>query len=155
MNEANSYLVFSVQAQRFALPLANVERVTQAGAVRVLPGTPGAVLGVANIQGRVLPVISFARWLGGPPRPLALSDQFIIAHSAEWTLVLVVDAVAGLLNDTDAHLTPGGQILADLPGVQSVAQHHDDLILVPDLTPLLALVASTPAAPVAGAVAAG
>jgi len=145
LNSATSYVVFSVRGHRLALPLANVKRITRAAAVLPLPGAPAPLRGVVNLQGRLVPVVSLQHWLGLPAQEIQVSDQFIIVQIAERTLVVVVDAVAGLWDGPAEAVSPGAQIGPPLAGVRGVAQHPEGLLLVTDLAPLLALVDSSPA----------
>ncbi len=66
LNEARAeavqhVLVVSVHTQHYALPLEVVDRVTWAVAITAVPDYPDEVLGVVNVQGNVLPVISLRR----------------------------------------------------------------------------------------------
>ncbi len=52
-----------VGSERYALPIENVLEVAPLGAVSAVPGAGGAVLGVRNLRGQVLPVFDLARVL--------------------------------------------------------------------------------------------
>jgi purine-binding chemotaxis protein CheW len=57
-------LLLPVGADRYALELTAIREVVLAPAVTPLPGAPGAVLGVLNLRGDVVPVLDTAALLG-------------------------------------------------------------------------------------------
>src|SRR4051812_43539785 len=92
----NQYLMLRLDDRHYGLALEQVGRITRAAEVTPVPGLGAATLGVVNIQGVVLPVISLRRRLGLPDRPLAVTDQFIVAATARRPIVLVADGVYGV-----------------------------------------------------------
>src|SRR3990172_5353590 len=55
MQMADQLVVFHLDEQRYALHLACVERTVAAVEVTPLPGAPGIVAGIVNVQGSVVP----------------------------------------------------------------------------------------------------
>jgi chemotaxis signal transduction protein len=145
MNQATTHLVFTIGSHHCALPVAQVERVTRAGAVRPLPGAVAPVLGVVNIQGAFLPVVGLRAWLDLPAQDLGLSDQFIVTRVGDQATVLVVSGVSGLLDCTEDVVIPGAPIVGDLRGVRGVVRQGDGVVLMLDLAALLTPVAPLPA----------
>jgi purine-binding chemotaxis protein CheW len=90
MNGLDHLFVFSLDAQPFALPLAVVERVVRAVAVTPLPRMPQIILGVINLQGRIIPVINLRKLFGleaaDAPPELELSDYLIIVQGGQRTM---------------------------------------------------------------------
>ena len=82
--------------QRYALPLAAVERMVRAVELTPWPQTPPKILGAINVQGNVLPVISLRRWLARPDRELDLDDQLLLVRSGTRRLALLADQVSGV-----------------------------------------------------------
>jgi purine-binding chemotaxis protein CheW len=52
-----------VGSERYAVPIENVLEVAELGELSKVPGAGGALLGVRNLQGQVLPVFDLARVL--------------------------------------------------------------------------------------------
>lgn len=52
-----------VGRERYVMPIDNVLEVAERGALNPVPGASGAVLGVSNLHGQVLPVFDLARVL--------------------------------------------------------------------------------------------
>ena len=58
MHTEKQVIVGTLDAQRYALRLSAVERLIRAVEITRLPQVPDIVLGVVNVQGRVIPVVS-------------------------------------------------------------------------------------------------
>lgn len=124
------WVTFALDSHRCALPLGSVTRIVRAAEITPLPHSPDAVAGVIDVGGKVLPVFDLRRHLQMPARPLALGDQFIIASSSRRELVLVVDAVLGLIDASAAELPD----VSPVGGALSLA---DGLVLIHDLDRVL------------------
>jgi len=133
------YVVLGVDALRVALPLPSVERVVQAVALSHLPGAPGIVLGVLNLQGRLIPVVDLRRRFGLPARELALSDHIVVAHVRQRTVALVADAVSGVSVCAEPDWVDAGQVLPGLDLIDGLVRQDDGLLLVHDLDRFLSL----------------
>ena len=55
------WVLFALDAGRYALPLESVERIVRAAEITPLPNTPAVVLGALDIAGDILPVFSLRR----------------------------------------------------------------------------------------------
>jgi purine-binding chemotaxis protein CheW len=130
-------LIFSLDEQRYALRLAAVERVVRAAAVTALPKAPEIVLGVLDLQGRVIPVIDLRRRFNLPPRELRTSDQFVIAQANALTVALSVDGVESVLKGPGEAVLAADDILAGTTYLEGVTRTADGLVLIHDLATLL------------------
>src|SRR3954465_10263209 len=93
------WVLFALDAGRYALPLAAVDRIVRAAEVTPLPQAPHVVLGALDVAGAILPVFSLRRRLALADRPIRSTDQFVIARSGHRRVILCVDAALGLLDD--------------------------------------------------------
>jgi len=140
MNSSNQLVTFMLDEQRYALNLAVTERAVRIVEITPLPAAPEVVMGVVNVQGRVLPVINIRKRFQLPQREIRLSDQLIIARTAKRPVALLADAVSGVIecpeNDT---LTAAEKILPEMPYVKGVARLDSELIFIYDLDQCLSL----------------
>jgi purine-binding chemotaxis protein CheW len=139
MNHLNQLLVFILDEQRYALSLAAVERVVRMVDITPLPKAPEMVLGVVNLQGRVVPLFNIRQRFGVPERELNLSDQLIIAHTSRRTVALVADAVSGLIERPEEEIIRAEKILPGMEYVEGVVKLEDGLVLIHDLDQFLSL----------------
>jgi len=132
-------LIFSVDDQCCAFELSAVERVTFAVTVRPVPDAPPSVLGLVNMQGRVLPVLDLREWLGLPRRELAPDDRFIIARGGEWRIAVLATEVAEVRTLAPEEALPAECVLPGLRRcVEGVVTVQEGIILIYDLGKLLA-----------------
>jgi chemotaxis signal transduction protein len=92
---SETWVLFVVNDQTYALEIWEIERIVRAVEVKPLPEVPPHIRGVVNVQGRVLPVIDLRVRFGHKTRPIALEDHFIIARTKNLSLILPVDTSLG------------------------------------------------------------
>ncbi|MBI2986297.1 MAG: purine-binding chemotaxis protein CheW [Deltaproteobacteria bacterium] len=137
----NSYhlVLFTLDDQRYALHLSAVERAVCAVDVTPLPRAPEIVLGVINVQGRIVPVVNMRKRFRLPERDLKLSDQIVIARTSRRTVALVVDAVTGVTELSEREIVSPGKIVPGTQYVEGVVKLEDGLVLIHDLNQFLSL----------------
>lgn len=137
-------VIFRLDEVRCALRLSSVIRALRAVEITPLPNAPSIVMGVINLGGRIIPVVSLRRRFSLPERDLRLADQLLIAMTSGGmshggrTLALVVDEVVGVL-DLSAQETAAENILPGLEHLHGVAKTPDGLVFVYDLDTFLSL----------------
>lgn len=139
MKESVQLVGFTLDEQRYGLRLSVVERVVRAVEVTPLPAAPEVVLGVINLAGRVVPVMSARQRFGLPEKESDLSDQFIIARAAMRTVALLVDSVSALVEVSSEDVVQAARILPHMEYVDGVAKLEDGMILIHDIDRFLSL----------------
>jgi purine-binding chemotaxis protein CheW len=139
MKKSDFLVIFTLDDQRYALPLHAAERVVRMVAITPLPNAPGIILGVVNFQGRVIPVINVRRRFRLPEREIMLTDQLIVAHTARRAVALVADAVLDVIASSEQNLIATENILPKLEYVEGVVKLTDGLIFIHDLEKFLSL----------------
>lgn len=135
----DQYVVFILDAQRYALHLAAVDRVVRMVHITLLSKAPDIVLGIVNMQGRVIPAINVRRRFHLPERKTALTDQLVIAHTARRAVALAVDTVTDVVECSGQDLIAAESILPAIEYLGGVVKLADGLILVHDLDTFLSL----------------
>lgn len=139
MPEFVQLVVFRLDAQRYALPLAVVGRIVRAVEVTPLPEAPAIVLGVIDVEGRILPVLNIRRRFGLAEKEITSSDQFLIAQTAQRAVVLVIDEAQGVIERPLVELVSATGIVPGLGQIQGVVKLEDGMALVHDLEKFLSL----------------
>ena len=139
MSELTQLVIFRLDDERYALPLAIVERIVRAAEVTPLPKAPTIVLGVIDLEGRVLPVLNIRRRFQLPEREISPADQFLIAATESNTVVLVVDEAQGVIERSPTEIVEAAQIAPGLEQIQGVTKLDDGLALIHDLEKFLSL----------------
>lgn len=133
MSESNHLMVFMLDEQQYALRLSAVERIVRIVDPTPLPKAPDIVLGVVNVQGRIIPVVNIRKRFCLPERETTLGDQLIIAHTSARPVALVADAVTDVVERSEREVTAAEKILPGMEYVEGVAKLEDGLILIHDL----------------------
>lgn len=137
MNE--QLTIFTLDERRYALRLTVVDRVVRAVAISPLPQAPEIVLGIVNVQGRIIPIINVRRRFQLPEREIALTDRLIIAHTARRSVGLMVDAVADVMEYPEQSIAEANSILPGLEYIKGVVKLEDGMIYIHDLEMFLSM----------------
>jgi purine-binding chemotaxis protein CheW len=139
MHQAHQLVVFTLDEQRYAVPLSAVERVVRMVEITTIPQTPEIVLGVINVQGQIIPVVDIRQRFRLAARAPHPSDQLVIARTSRRAVALVVDAVSEVVTLSGQEVVTGETILAHLDYLTGVVKRPDGLILIHDLDRFLSL----------------
>jgi len=132
-------VAFSLNDQRYALPLSAVERILRAVEITPLPQAPPIVLGIVNVGGRIIPVVNMRQRFRLPDREIEPRDQFILGQTGRRIVALVADEVSSVLERPERDVIAPHDILPGLEGVEGVVRLDDGVILIYDLSRFLSL----------------
>lgn len=132
-------VVFQLEAESFALPIAAVREVVRVPGITRVPQAPPHVRGVMNLRGRIVPVVEVRTRLGLEAAVPGPRSRVVIAEVRGRLLGLLVDAVAQVVNVSGAAISaPPEEIRAAGAGaVTGVARHGERLLLLLELERLL------------------
>ncbi|MBI1814162.1 MAG: chemotaxis protein CheW [Deltaproteobacteria bacterium] len=135
MTNDRHLVIVALDDRQYALPLSAVDRVVRLVEITPLPEAPETILGVINVQGRIVPALSLRRSLHIPERDLRLSDQIIIASFAQRTVALVADAAIDVVEPPEHAVTSASAILSDIAQVDGVVKLAGALVPILNLNP--------------------
>jgi purine-binding chemotaxis protein CheW len=135
---SNQLVVFILGEQQYALPLATVQRVVRMVEVTALPKAPEIVLGVIDLRGKIIPVMSMRKRFGLPEPETTLSDQLIVADTATRTVALVVNSVTGVIERTAEEVTNTERIVPGAQYVEGMISLEDGVLFIHNLDRFLA-----------------
>lgn len=130
LSVSSPLLVFTQGDWQCALDISIVDRVVSMVEVTPLPQGPTSVLGVINVQGAVVPVISVRTGFGLPPRDVVPSDLLIIVHTARRTVALLADAVVDVVAYPEQARVDVARVLPDVDYVHGMVKLESGLILI-------------------------
>lgn len=87
---------FSLLGRRHVAPMAEVAEILMQQRVTRLPRVQGWVRGVANLRGRLLPVVSLAEYFGQRASSNRREHRTLVVEAGEIYCGIVVDEVYGL-----------------------------------------------------------
>ncbi len=105
----NQYVTFAVAGEMFAVPIAPVQEIIRMPAVSQLPLAPSTLDGLANLRGRVLPIVNLRRLLGCAEREADDATRALVIHIGQ-PLGFVVDRVASVVTIEPGQIEPADAI---------------------------------------------
>jgi purine-binding chemotaxis protein CheW len=139
MNPPDNLVVFTLDSSHYALRLSAVERAVRMVEITPLPHAPEIVVGVVNHQGRIIPVLNIRERFRLPERRAGVSDQLLIARTAQRTVALIVDAVRGVIESPEQGAIAPATIVPGLDYVTGVVKFADGMLFIHDLDEFLSL----------------
>jgi purine-binding chemotaxis protein CheW len=133
VGQARSLLVFHLGKRAYGLAVEDVIQIIAMIKLTPVPQVEQIIEGVANIRGKIVPVLSARRHLGLPPVDPQLYTPIILLQAGERTLGLIVDEVADVISFPDGQMTGPEAILP--PGVEDAGVlegvvHQDDMVIM-------------------------
>jgi purine-binding chemotaxis protein CheW len=132
-------LTFLLDGTLYALRLDTVERVVHAAALTPLPGAPAIVLGLIDLEGRIVPVVHIRARFRLPEREMGIDDCIIIATTGRRTLGILVDAPGEVMEVAEADIERGTGVLMGSDYIEGVVRLDIGLVLIHDLESFLSL----------------
>lgn len=129
----NQLVVFTIGEQQYALPLTSVQRVVPMVELTLLPKAPEVVLGVIDLQGSIIPVMSMRKRFGMPEVEAGLRDQLIVAEAGARTVAMVVNSVTGIVERTAEEVTGAQKIIPGMQYVEGMTRLGDGILFIHDL----------------------
>jgi len=126
---SSTCLTVVLGGERYALDVECVLEIAELGELTPVPGAPGAVRGVCNVRGEVLPVLNMARLFGLGDGIAA--GRMIVIDDAGTRSGLAVDEVL------DVGPAPALTEKADTPLLHGAALVEETLVGMIDLAALL------------------
>ncbi|CAM4449640.1 purine-binding chemotaxis protein CheW [Corallococcus exiguus] len=130
-------LLFTLERQRYGLPVEDVRELVRAARLTPLPQAPDVVEGLLNLRGELLPVLDLRRRFRHPARALSPMDHFIVASTGGRLVAMRVDRAEGLHAVTPGEWDPSPRELPGVGYVAGAAKLTDGLVLVHDLRSFL------------------
>lgn len=133
----NHYLIFTLDEEKYALNINYVEMVLRVVEITPLPELPDIVLGIVNIQGRILPVINIRKRFLLPSREVDLNDKLIVGKTSKRTVAMVVNGIDDIVVKQEKDIVRRDEILDNIKYVEGVMKLGDDIILIHNLDDFL------------------
>jgi purine-binding chemotaxis protein CheW len=126
----NQLVIFTLDAQLYALPLASVQQVLHMVEVTPLPNAPDFVLGVIDVHGNIIPVMSMRKRFGRREPEASLSGQLIVAETDTRCVALVVSSVTGVIERTVQEVTEAEKIVPGAQYVEGIFKLDDGIVFI-------------------------
>lgn len=136
MEPDGKLFILHLDDRRYALRLRAVERVVRMVEITPLPSAE-TVLGLINLQGRIIPVLDLRKRFGIPPRRARAADVLVVVSSGGKTVALVADGVGEIIDSPGNIPLPDPQLFPGMEYVVGVLKTGRGLVLFCDTDRLL------------------
>ncbi len=102
--ENPAFVLFTVNAELYAIPVQKAERVEEPGLFTPLPGSPPFLVGVGNFHGRLEAIIQLSSLLGLPPRSQSAEEKpplWLVVRSDTLRGIFLVEDVLEVIDLTE------------------------------------------------------
>ncbi|MEK8033894.1 chemotaxis protein CheW [Ideonella sp. DXS29W] len=137
------FVSFELAGEKFAVPMGPVQEIIRLPEVARLPLAPHALLGLSNLRGRVLPLMSLRRLLGLPDQDHGDASRALVIHCGQ-ALGFLVDRVCSVVQVEPGQLQPARSLgnLVSLDSLSGLIRRpgddgQDDLLMVLDFAQLV------------------
>lgn len=90
-------LIFSIDKKRYALDTKKVVRVLWALEITLMPEKIDSILGIFDLHGKIIPLISLRKLLSFPHKKIGVDDVFIVIDLHGHQMALCCDEIIGTM----------------------------------------------------------
>ncbi len=139
-----TYLTFQVANEEYGVEILKVREIIGMLPITPVPGSPGVMLGVVNLRGKVIPVISMRSRFTLPAAEAHPHNVIIVVEGATSgsPIGLAVDCVKEVAKFTpdDTEPPPAYGLDIDTSLVAAIGKNHDRIRILLDLSKVLAAI---------------
>jgi purine-binding chemotaxis protein CheW len=134
------WLCFLLAGQAYAVEVQKVQEVVRVPDIAPVAGAGGDTVGVMNLRGQIVQVISLRQRLGFGPGAPAPERRVVVLEEAGVVLGLLVDAVAEVFSVSAEAINDTGLVHGALPAewFRGLLRRGNDLVVALDASRLLA-----------------
>jgi len=134
--EEKQYVVFGLGDQEFGLDIMAVQEIIRPLRTTKLPNSPPHVLGVFNLRGKVIPLVSLRRILGFEDAAEDEKTRVIVVNADSRPYGLLVDAVHEVLRIGAGDIEQGHDVYREIDSrfVSGIARVEERLIVLLNLS---------------------
>lgn len=128
-------VVFKLAEEDFGVPIDHVREINRMVEITAIPQAPASVLGVINLRGKIVPVISLRERFGFAHGQCGDSTRIVVSDVAGQTAGFVVDGVTEVLRVDAQAIEPPPQttVGVDSAFIRGIGRIDDRLIIILDL----------------------
>lgn len=116
-SEQIEVLEFSISDERYAIDVENISEVIPLKEITHLPCTPNFILGIINVRGKIIAVVSLKKFFNLPEKGNGENKKIIIVRHRDIELGIMADEIMGcdeiFLNKLQGAVTTVSGILND------------------------------------------
>jgi len=124
------YVVLELGEEKYALRIYDIFEVIKMQKITEVPNSKPYILGVINLRGKIVPIISLRRRFGFTDAPVTKSTRIVVVQIREEIVGIVVDGVHKVTTFTD--IQPPSEIVSGIDGnyIEGIGQTEEGLVSI-------------------------
>ncbi|MFC4767213.1 chemotaxis protein CheW [Effusibacillus consociatus] len=124
------YVVIELREEKYALRIYDIYEVIKMQKITEVPNSKTYILGVINLRGKIVPIISLRKRFGLPEVPATKSTRIVVVNIQEEIIGIVVDGVNKVATFTD--IQPPTEIVSGVDGTyfEGIGQSEEGLVSI-------------------------
>jgi len=106
---ANEFVTFLLEGEVFALNMAPVQEIIRVPEIVKVPKSPPALMGLANLRGKILPIINLRKVFGLPEKDIDEASRVIVIDLGQ-ILGFLVDSVSSVIDVEETKIETSSEI---------------------------------------------
>jgi purine-binding chemotaxis protein CheW len=145
-----TYLTFQVGPEEYGIEIFKVREIIGMLPITPVPGSPAEMIGVINLRGKVIPVISIRTRFGMPAAEAHPHNVIIVVENRQGEIGIAVDRVAEVARFTDAETEapPAYGLAVDTTCVSAIGKSQGRIRILLDIARVLGDVSASSGTPV-------
>ncbi len=128
-------VTFRLGSEDFGIDILHVHEIIRIQRITRVPNSPNYVIGVINIRGKVIPIVSMRERLYMPEVEQSEDSRIVVVEVKGKTVGFIVDQVNDVLSVSESLLTPPPQSATSVDNayIDSVVKMEDRLVVLLNL----------------------
>lgn len=133
------YLVFVLDSQEFAIPIAHVIDIINVQPITRVPNCPDYVKGITNLRGKVCPIVDVRMRFGKPAQEYDDRTCIIVVEDQGAPVGIIIDSVSEVISLDDENISPPPSFSAAAESrfIQGVGRAENGIKLILDYQAVL------------------
>jgi len=137
--EDRKYVIFEIDKDCYGIDVNKIESIERLSNLTRVPDSPEFVLGIINLRGDILPILSFREKVGLKIADFDDSNRIIVVFAEDFRVGFLIDKVTGILDTTSLDMKASNEVLRDsekdiLEGVFIVDER---IVMIPNIEALV------------------
>ncbi len=138
-SELRQLVVFRVAEEEFGADINNVREIIRLPGITSVPNAPSTILGVINLRGETIPILSLNRLFGGEESVTNSDTRVVVVDDDGRGVGLVVDSVTEVLRLQGGVITEPPRSIGPSAAyyVEGIARVEERLVLIVNMSHLV------------------
>jgi purine-binding chemotaxis protein CheW len=98
-----------LESEEYAFDVEDIEEIVRYSDVTTIPDSPSYLLGLINLRGAMIPIVSLYSKLGLPDKTIDSDTKVLIVNVNGFEIGFVVDKITGIIDIVDENISDNKQ----------------------------------------------